>query len=171
MGLFDTIRATLPCPACGSTKERKIQTKQGPCLMLHLEVGDTIEPFYYGDYWIEEEWDCEECREQVPEETRWHKVFIHCVSGLVVEVTPNRPLQGKLPEWDLIHTLSRDRRRFRETLMVIRNSILRFRERIKAGGKERMPLLDIGPKTVDELLDRIVDHVERAKRGESPGWF
>jgi len=22
--------------------------------MLNLEVGDTIEPFFYGDYWIEE---------------------------------------------------------------------------------------------------------------------
>ena len=45
MGLFDTIRAELPCPVCGSTKEREIQTKQGPCAMLNFEVGDTIEPF------------------------------------------------------------------------------------------------------------------------------
>lgn len=171
MGLFDTIRATLPCPVCGSTKERGVQTKQGPCLMLHFEVGDTIEPFFYGDYWIEEEWYCEDCREQLPEEKQWHEAFIHCINGLIVEVTPDKPPQGKLPDWDLIYTLSRDRLRFRETLMVIRNSILRFRERTEAEGKERIPFLDIGPKTVDELLDKIVDHVERANRGESPGWF
>jgi len=28
--------------------------------MLNLEVGDTIEPFFYGDYWIEEIWHCDE---------------------------------------------------------------------------------------------------------------
>jgi len=32
-------------------------------------------------------------------------------------------------------------------------------------------LLDIGPKTIDELLETIVDDVERAKRGEPPGLF
>jgi len=36
MGLFDTIRATLPCPVCGSAREREIQTKKGPCAMLNL---------------------------------------------------------------------------------------------------------------------------------------
>lgn len=49
MGMFDTIRATLSCPVCGSTAEREIQTKRGPCLLLNLEVGDTIEPFFHGD--------------------------------------------------------------------------------------------------------------------------
>jgi hypothetical protein len=61
MGMFDTIRAILRCPVCGSVQERWIQTKKGPCLMLNLEVGDTIEPFFYGDYWLEEEWHCDEC--------------------------------------------------------------------------------------------------------------
>ena len=32
-------------------------------------------------------------------------------------------------------------------------------------------LFDIGPKTVDELLEAIVDDVERAKKGEAPGLF
>jgi len=171
MGLFDSIRVTLPCPVCGSIKRREIQTKRGPCALLSLEVGDTIEPFFYGDYWMEEEWDCEDCREQMPEEKRWHKAFIHCINGLIVEVTPEKPPQGKLPDWDLIHTLSRDRHRFRQTLTVIKNSISGFRERIKAGEKGRIPFLDIGPKTVDELLDKIVDDVERAERGEPPGLF
>jgi hypothetical protein len=56
MGLFDTIRATLSCPVCGSIREREIQTKQGPCAMLTLEMGDTIEPFFYGDYWMEDDY-------------------------------------------------------------------------------------------------------------------
>jgi hypothetical protein len=50
MGLFDSIRATLSCQMCGSSAEREIQTKRGPCLKLNLAVGDTIEPFFYGDY-------------------------------------------------------------------------------------------------------------------------
>ena len=32
-------------------------------------------------------------------------------------------------------------------------------------------LFDIGPKTVDELLDKIVDDIERAERGEPVGLF
>jgi len=171
MGLFDTIRATLPCPVCGSTKERAIQTKQGPCAMLNLEIGDTIEPFFYGDYWMEEEWDCEDCREQTPEENRWHKAFIHCINGLIVEVTPENPPHGKLPDWDVIHKLSRDRHRFRVTLTGIKNSILDFRDKMKAGEEGRSRLFDIGPKTIEELLSQIVDDVERAERGKPPGLY
>ena len=165
MGLFDTIWATLPCPVCGSAKERGIQTKQGPCAMLDLEIGDTIEPFFYGDYWMEEEWDCQDCGKQVAEEDQWHKAFIHCVNGLIVEVTPEKPPQNKLPDWELIHKLSRDRQRYRQTLRVIRGSVLRFKERTEAGEKRRHSLLDIGPKTIDELLDQIVDDTERAEIG------
>lgn len=175
MGLYDSIWATLPCPACGSIKEREIQTKEGPCLMLHLEVGDTIEPFFYGDYWIEEGWHCEDCQERMPEEEQWqhrHKVFIHCINGLIVEVTPGKPSEGNLPDWNLIHTLSRDRLRFRRTLRRIRNSIVGFRKRMESGEKARRPsLLDIGPKTVEELLDNIVDDIERAEKGEPLGLF
>ena len=29
MGMFDSIRASLDCPDCGSSAEREIQTKQG----------------------------------------------------------------------------------------------------------------------------------------------
>ena len=174
MGMFDTIRATLPCPVCGSIKEREIQTKQGPCVMLDLEVGDTIEPFFHGDYWMEEEWHCEDCEERVPEKERWkrrHKAFIHCMNGLIVEVTPEKPLEGKLPDWELIHKLSRDRQCYRQTLRIVSNSLLGFRERMKAGERKPHPLLDFGPKTIEELLDKIVEDVARAERGESPGWF
>jgi hypothetical protein len=65
MGLFDSIRATLSCHVCGSSTEREIQTKAGPCLMLNLEIGDTIEPFFYGDYWMEERWHCEDCQQRM----------------------------------------------------------------------------------------------------------
>ncbi len=170
MGLFDSIRATLPCPVCGSIKEREIQTKQGPCLMLSLEIGDTIEPFFYGDYWMEEEWDCDDCREQMPEEKRWHKGFIHCINGLIVQVTAERPPEAKLPDWDLIHKLSRDRLRFRRTLMGIKNSVLGFRKR-KEVGEKRVPFLDIGPRTIEELLEQILEDVERAEKEEPLGWF
>lgn len=174
MGLYDSIWATLSCPDCGSMKEHEIQTKQGPCLMLDFEVGDTIEPFFHGDYWIEEDWHCDVCQEQMPDEEHWqhpHQVFIHCINGLIVEVTPEKPPQGKLPDWDLIHKLSRDRHSFRRTLRGIKNSILVFRDRMEAGETKRHPLLDMGPKTVDELLDKIVDDVARAERGEPPGLF
>lgn len=174
MGLFDTIRATLLCPVCGSMNERGIQTKEGPCAMLDLEIGDTIEPFFYGDYWIEEDWHCEDCEKQVPEEEqwrRWHKAFIHCINGLIVEVTPEKPLEGKLPDWELIHKLSRDRLRFRRTLRGIRNSVWGFRRRMEAGEKARHPLLDIGPKTIDELLSQILEDIERPESGEPLGLF
>ena len=42
---------------------------------------------------------------------------------------------------------------------------------MKAGEEGRSRLFDIGPKTIDELLETIVDDVERAKKGEPPGLF
>jgi hypothetical protein len=171
MGMFDTIKAKLPCPVCGSVKERGIQTKKGPCALLNLEIGDTIEPFFYGDYWLEEEWNCDDCRKHAPEDNSWHKAFIHCLNGLIIEVAPEKPPLGKLPDWDLIHKLSRDRSLYRETLRTIRGSVLSFKERMAAGEKARPLFLDIGPKTVEELLDKIVEDVDRAKRGEPAGWF
>lgn len=174
MGLFDSIRATLSCHVCGSSTEREIQTKKGPCLMLNLEVGDTMEPFFYGDYWIEESWYCEDCQLRMPEDERWQHsqtVFIHCINGLIVEVTSIKPPEGKMPDWSLVHQLSRDRLRYREALSRIRNSILGFRQREETKGEKRSALFDIGPKTVDELLNKIVDDIERAKRGEPVGLF
>jgi hypothetical protein len=174
MGMFDSIRATLSCPVCGSTGQREIQTKQGPCLLLNLELGDTIEPFFHGDYWLEERWYCDECQKKAPEDQRWehsHNVFIHCLNGLIFEVLPKKPLEGKLPDWNLIHQLSRDRLRYREALSGIKNFIEGFRYRQANSSEPRLSFLDIGPKTVDELLDRIIDQVESAEKGEPPSMF
>src|SRR5437879_2668715 len=102
----------------------------------------------------------------MPEEERWqhwHKAFIHCLNGLILEVAADKPPEGKLPDWELIHKLSRDRQRFRQTLRIVRNSVLVFKERNEAGEKKRHPLLDFGPKTIDELLEKIVDDVERTE--------
>ena len=134
--------------------------------MLNLEVGDTIEPFFYGDYWLEESWHCEDCQRRMPEEERWHHAqtaFIHCINGLIVEVTSSKPPEGKMPDWPLVHQLSRDRLRYREALSRIRNSIWGFRRREETKGEKRSALFDIGPKTVHELLDKIADDLHRAK--------
>ena len=119
MGLFDSIGAPLFCEVCGLSTEREIQTKKGPCLMLDLEVGDTIEPFFYGDYWIKERWYCNDCQQRMPEDERWkhfQPAFIHCLNGLIVEVTSTKPPEEKMPDWSLVHELSRDRLRYREAL-------------------------------------------------------
>jgi hypothetical protein len=168
MGLFDSIWATLPCPVCGSIKEREIQTKTGLCAMFSYQIGDTIEPFFHGDYWMEERWYCDDCRD-VEQREHSHKAFIHCLNGLIVEVTPEKPPESKLPDWAFIHQLSSDRRRFRQTLIGIRDIILAFRERANLKETERALFLDISPKTIDELLDEIVDDIERAKKEEPPG--
>ena len=132
--------------------------------MLDLKVGDTIEPFFYGDYWIEEGWYCENWQHS-------QTAFIHCINGLIVEVTSIKPPEGKMPDWPLIHQLSRDRLRYREALSRIRNSVLGFRRREEKKAEKQSSLIDIGPKTVNELLDEIVDAVERAQRGEPVGLF
>jgi hypothetical protein len=51
--------------------------------MLKLEIGDTIEPFFYRDYWIEERWYCDDCQQRMPEDERWQHpqtAFIHCIN-------------------------------------------------------------------------------------------
>jgi len=174
MGLFDSIRATLPCGVCGSSVKREIQTKVRPCLMLNLEIGDTIEPFFYGDYWMEEIWHCDDCQRRMPEKERWQHpqtVFIHCINGLIVEVTSTKPPEGKLLDWALVHQLSRDRLRYRETLSKVKSSILAFRRRESTKGENNSALFDFGPKTVDELLDKIIDDIDLAETGEPVGLF
>jgi hypothetical protein len=46
--------------------------------------------------------------------------------------------------------------------------IHRFRER-KEG--ETPPIFDFGPKTLDELFDRIREDIENVLKGEPPGWL
>ena len=58
-----------------------------------------------------------------------------------------------------------------EALSRIRNSVLGFRRREEKKAEKQSSLIDIGPKTVNELLDEIVDAVERAQRGEPVGLF
>lgn len=173
MGLSDTICAELKCPDCQLMKEREIQTKQGPCLMETYYKGDTIEPFYFGDYWFEEEWTCEDCYRRAGEKDEnakkvWHKSYIHCINGLIVEVASEKGEDRKLPDWDLIHKISRDRHNFRTLLSRIDNRIRRFRER--KDGKVH-PGFDLGPKSVDELFDGIQEDITGVMKGQAPGWF
>lgn len=68
---------------------------------------------------MREQWHCKECQRKTPENQRWdnsHDVFIHCVNGLIVEIASSRPPEEKLPDWNLIHRLSRDRLRYRDAL-------------------------------------------------------
>jgi hypothetical protein len=173
MGLFDSIIEALECPDCGQTKEREIQTKRGDCIMATYRVGDTIEPFYFGDYWFEEEWYCTDCYRRARERDEsarpdWHKAYVHCINGLIVGVSKVREEEDKLPDWDLIHRISRDRHNYRTVLLRIDGLIKNFRSRKE--GEKRFPF-DIGPKTTDELFERILDDIAGALKGESPGLF
>jgi hypothetical protein len=173
MGLFDTIRAELKCPDCGLIKEREIQTKRGPCFMETYYRGDTIEPFYFGDYWFEEEWYCEDCYGKAREKDEnagmaWHKSYIHCINGLIVEVSSEKGEDPKLPDWDLIHEISRDRHNFRSLLLKIDNRIRGFRSRKDEDVHFRF---DFGPKTVDELFDSIEEDIAGVMKGQAPGLF
>jgi hypothetical protein len=82
MGMFDTIIEEIECPHCRQTRAREIQAKLGPCLLETYYLGDTIEPFFFGDYWFEEEWHCEDCHKRDREKDEnakfaWHKVYVH----------------------------------------------------------------------------------------------
>jgi hypothetical protein len=173
MGLFDTIIGELECPHCKGIREREIQTKRGPCLMETYYIGDTVEPFYFGDYWFEEEWHCEDCyrRDREKDENAkpdWHKAYVHCINGLIVEISISRTEDRNLPDWDLIHRVSRDRHNYRGCLLKIDGMIKNFRSRKEE--KIRFPF-DIGPKTTDELFERIQADIAGILGGESPGFF
>ena len=74
------LRVTSAAPST----EREIQTKKGPCLMLNLKVGDTIKPFFYGDYSVEEGWYCENCQQRMPEDERWqHSQRLSFIASMV----------------------------------------------------------------------------------------
>jgi hypothetical protein len=173
MGMFDTIIGEIECPDCKQTKEREIQTKRGPRLMETYHLGDTIEPFFFGDYWFEEEWSCEDCHRSAREKDEkakfdWHKIYIHCLNGLIVDISNARREEEKLPDWALIHKISRDRHNFRNLLFKIDGTIKNFIERKER--EARFPF-DIGPKTTDELFERIQEDIAAVLKGRSPGIF
>ena len=173
MGMFDTIIGELECPECKGIREREIQTKSGPGLMETYYIGDTVEPFYFGDYWFEEEWHCQDCYRGAREKDEdakpdWHKAYVHCINGLIVEISISRTEDRKLPDWDLIHRVSRDRHNYRELLLRIDGMIKNFQSRKVE--ETRFPI-SIGPKTMDELFERIQEDITGVMRGESPGLF
>ena len=138
MGMFDTIIGEIECPECRQTKEREIQTKRGPCLMETYHLGDTIEPFFFGDYWFEEEWYCGDCHKRAREKDEnakidWHKVYVHCINGLIVGISNARGEEEKLPDWTLIHRISRDRHNYRNLLLksTVRSRALEGEKRAK----------------------------------------
>jgi len=173
MGMFDTIIGKIECPDCRQTKEREIQTKRGPCLMETYHLGDTVEPFFFGDYWFEEEWYCVDCHKRAREKDEnakidWHKVYVHCINGLIVGISNARGEEEKLPDWTLIHKISRDRHNYRNLLLKIDGTIKNFRRRKE--GETHFPF-DIGPKTTDELFERIQEDIGGVLKGKSPGFF
>jgi|GEM_PF-3108815 len=182
MGMFDSIIGELECPQCKGVREREIQTKRGPCLMETYYLGDTIEPFYFGDYWFEEEWQCQDCYQRAREkdqdaEREWHKAYVHCINGLIVEISLSRREDRSLPDWDLIHEISKDRHHYRSLLFKIDGMIKSFRRRkepvegLEAEPEKTRFLFDFGPKTMDELFDRIEEDIAGVLKGESPGFF
>jgi hypothetical protein len=76
-----------------------------------------------------------ECPKENPGNTL-KRVLFHCINGLIVEVTSTKPPGGKIPDWPIVHQLSRDRLRYRETLSRIRNSILGFRRQEETKGEK-----------------------------------
>ena len=173
MGMYDTIIGKIECPDCKQTKEREIQTKRGPRLMETYHLGDTVEPFYFGDYWFEEEWYCVDCHKKAREKDEnakvdWHKVYVHCINGLIVAISNARKEEEKLPDWTLIQEISRDRHNYRNLLLRIEGTIKSFRGRKE--GESRFPF-DTGPKTTDELLERIQEDIAEVLKGESLGFF
>jgi hypothetical protein len=173
MGMFDTIIAEIECPECRQTKEREIQTKRGPCLMETYHLGDTIEPFFFGDYWFEEEWYCGDCQRRAREKDEnakidWRKVYVHCINGLIVGISNARREEEKLPDWTLIRRISRDRHNYRNLLLKIDGTIRNFRGR--KDGEAHFPF-DIGPKTTDELFERIQEDIGEVLKGKSLGFF
>jgi len=173
MGMFDTIMGEIECPDCRQTKEREIQTKRGACLMETYYFGDTIEPFFFGNYWFEEEWYCADCFKKARERDEnlkmdWIKVYIHCINGLIVAISNVRRDEEKPPDWNLIHRISRDRHNYRSLLLRIDGMISNFKRRKE--GEPPFPF-DIGPKTMDELFERIQEDIAEVLKGKSPGFF
>ena len=170
MGMFDTIIGELECPQCKKTGNREIQTHHGPSSLENFYIGDTIEPFYFGDYQFEEEWYCDDCYKAAREKDEnakpdWHKAYIHCINGMIVDVSTIKMEDEVLPDWTLIHKISRERHIYRSALTGIGNIIRSF-ENWKES--EATHLLYMGPKSNEELIERILADIAGAFKGEPP---
>lgn len=173
MGMFDTIIGELECPQCKKTGNREIQTHHGPSNLETYYIGDTIEPFYFGDYQFEEEWYCNDCYKAAREKDEnakpdWHKAYVHCMNGMIVDVSSIKMEDAVFPDWTLIHKVSRERHIYRSILAGIENLIRNFENR--KDSETAFPF-NMGPKNIDELLERIREDIAGAFIGEPPGMF
>ncbi len=88
MGLYDSLFATLKCPATGIDKEIEIQFKWAdPCLGRY-HLGDQLEIGPYGNIWVPEDYLCDQCSEYEPakfgrtiKKFVFHNIFIHMNNG------------------------------------------------------------------------------------------
>ena len=98
-----------------------------------------------------------------------HLIFIVLVAGLAtltVCFSKTKVEDETLPDWTLLHKISRDRHNYRSNLLKIDGMIQRFTH---LNGKETHFLFDEGFKTADQVLEKIQEVIAGALSGEAPG--
>lgn len=66
MGLFDSVYLSVPCPACGETRERELQTKDLDCQLRVFRVGDMVFPPTAGEPSLRCVVECVPCAKGAP---------------------------------------------------------------------------------------------------------
>ena len=85
---------------------------------------------------------------------------------MIVEVSKTKVEDETLPDWTLLHKISRDRHNYRSNLLKIDGMIQSFTHR---KGEETHFLFDKGLKTANQVLEKIREVIAGALSGEPPG--
>ncbi len=181
MGMFDSFLVKLECPLCKKTELREIQTKQFANILAAYHVGDIVEDAPVGEFWLKDEWWCENCRKKKREYN--HDIYLRLLEGLFLGVYTEQQYQEQrkklLDTYEIMQLYKQSahagtNRRFliQRIDSLIKGSRIQWKNETSSKGK--FPFLL--PKNNEELVKEIEEIINRFKENEpelddKPSWL
>jgi hypothetical protein len=171
MGMFDSFLVTLKCQTCKSVALREIQTKEFANILANYHIGDIVEGAPIGEFWLKDSWGCENCRKKGQKYE--HLIYIRLLDGLFINVYSESEYQKQrekaLDTYEImqLYRQSAYKGTNRGTLIKrIYGLIQGAKTSWKNNDKEQLNSILRVPKNSDELVNEILETIERYKQDE-----
>lgn len=179
MGIFDTVRALLPCDHCGQTGVREVQFKHPGAFLEVCEIGDFVPDVPVGQVALGGGFGCA-CGEEetvrfsdraiTRRKSHYNDAWVHFDNGFLTDVTRARPVEPTRADLYLYQRLGRRARTQRSALRRVANLCAARRRSVAEGPPDEdtalgrfLAIHDLASE--EELLEGI----EEALEGVLPG--